>query len=168
MRRTAQLYLLIVSIVGLGIFFVLHQGSQLPPPVSQLSTEPVAATAPHLTDVSGSSFFASVESTLRQNATNPLSRLFLQLLIVMGASGLVAWIFTRCGQTGVIGEMVAGILLGPSLFGLLAPNAFQFIFAASSLDTLRLLSQIGVCLFLFTVSGGSLVQVNCLPFHFAS
>jgi len=151
MRRTAQLYLLIVSIVGLGIFFVLHEGNQLPPPVSQLSTEAVAATAPHLTDVSGSSFFASVKSTLRQNATNPLSRLFLQLLIVMGASGLVAWIFTRCGQTGVIGEMVAGILLGPSLFGLLAPNAFQFIFAASSLDTLRLLSQIGVCLFLFTV-----------------
>ncbi len=151
MRRTAQLYLLIVSIVGLGIFFVLHEGNQLPPPVSQLSTEAVAATAPHLTDVSGSSFFASVKSTLRQNATNPLSRLFLQLLIIMGASGLVAWIFTRCGQTGVIGEMVAGILLGPSLFGLLAPNAFQFIFAASSLDTLRLSSQIGVCLFLFTV-----------------
>jgi Kef-type K+ transport system membrane component KefB len=47
--------------------------------------------------------------------------------------------------------MVAGILLGPSLFGLLAPNVFNFIFAVSSLDTLRLLSQIGVCLFLFTV-----------------
>ena len=46
---------------------------------------------------------------------------------------------------------MAGILLGPSLFGLLAPNAFQFIFAASSLDALRLFSQIGVCLFLFTV-----------------
>src|SRR5438132_6978507 len=47
--------------------------------------------------------------------------------------------------------MVAGILLGPSLFGLIAPNAFHIIFATSSLDTLRLLSQIGVCLFLFTV-----------------
>jgi Kef-type K+ transport system membrane component KefB len=47
--------------------------------------------------------------------------------------------------------MVAGILLGPSLFGLLAPNAFQFIFAPSSLEALRMLSQIGVCLFLFTV-----------------
>ena len=46
---------------------------------------------------------------------------------------------------------MAGILLGPSLFGLLAPNAFQFIFAPSSLEALRLLSQIGVCLFLFTV-----------------
>src|SRR5437763_9752987 len=47
--------------------------------------------------------------------------------------------------------MVAGILLGPSLFGVLAPNAFQFVFAASSLDALRLFSQIGVCLFLFAV-----------------
>jgi len=151
MKRTAQLYLLIVSIVGLGIFFILHVGSQLPPPVSRLSTEPVAATTPHSTDVSNSSFLAAVESTLQQNATNPLSRLFLQLLIIICASGVVAWIFTRFGQTAVIGEMVAGILLGPSLFGLLAPNAFHFIFATSSLDTLRLLSQIGVCLFLFTV-----------------
>ncbi|PYK50955.1 MAG: cation/H(+) antiporter, partial [Verrucomicrobia bacterium] len=150
-KRTAQLYLIIVSIVGCGIFFILQLGSQLPQPVSRLSTEPAAVTAPYSTDVSNSSFFASVESNLRQNATNPLSRLFLQLLIIIGASGVVAWIFTRCGQPAVIGEMVAGILLGPSLFGLLAPNAFQFIFAASSLDALRLLSQIGICLFLFAV-----------------
>jgi Kef-type K+ transport system membrane component KefB len=151
MKRTVQLYLLIVSIVGLGIFFILHAGSQLPSPVSRLSKEPSAATTLHSQDVSGSSFFASVQSTFQQNATNPLSRLFLQLLIIIVASGVVAWVFTRFGQTAVIGEMVAGILLGPSLFGLLAPNAFHFIFAAPSLDTLRLLSQIGVCLFLFTV-----------------
>jgi Kef-type K+ transport system membrane component KefB len=151
MKRTVQLYLVIVSIVGLGIFFILDVGSELPPPVSRLSTGPVAVTTPHLSDVSDSSFFASVESNLRQSATNPLSRLFLQLFIILGASGVVAWMFARCGQPAVIGEMVAGILLGPSLFGLLAPNAFQFIFAASSLDALRLLSQIGVCLFLFAV-----------------
>src|SRR5207237_7641747 len=54
-------------------------------------------------------------------------------------------------QPCVVGEMIAGILLGPSLFGLLAPDAFQFVFAASSLDALRLFSQIGVCLFLFAV-----------------
>src|SRR5262245_5076113 len=151
MKRAAQLYLLIVSIVGLGIFVILDLGSQLPPPVSRFATEEVAATTPHLTDVSDSSFLASVKSSLRQNATNPLSRLFLQLFVIIGASGVVAWLFTRCGQPAVIGEMVAGVLLGPSLFLLLAPNAFQFSFAASSLDTLRLLSQIGVCLFLFTV-----------------
>jgi hypothetical protein len=138
MKRTAQLHLVIVSIVGLGIFFILQVGSQLPSPVSRLSTEPGAVTTPHSTDASGSSFFASVKSNFRQNANNPLSRLFLQLFIIIGASGVIGWIFTRCGQPAVIGEMLAGILLGPSLFGLLAPNVFNFIFAASFLDTLRL------------------------------
>ena len=151
MKRTAQLYLIIVSIVGLGIFFILHLGSHLPPPIPSISAEAAAQATRHVTDASNSSFFASVESNLRQNATNPLSRLFLQLFIIIGASGVVGWIFTRCGQPAVIGEMVAGILLGPSFFGLLAPNVFHFVFTASSLDALRLFSQIGVCLFLFTV-----------------
>jgi len=151
MKRTARLYLIIVSVVGLGIFFILHAGNQLPSPVSRLLSESVPVATPNSTPASGSSFFAAVQSGLRQNATNPLSRLFLQLFVIIGASGVVAWLFTRCGQTAVIGEMVAGMLLGPSFFGLLASNAFQFIFAASSLDTLRLLSQVGVCLFLFAV-----------------
>jgi Kef-type K+ transport system membrane component KefB len=151
MKRTAQLYLIIVSIVGLGIFFILHVGSELPSPVSKLATESIAVTSPHLTDVGDSSFLALVESNLRQNSNNPLSRLFLQLFIIIGASGVVGWIFTRFGQPAVIGEMVAGVLLGPSLFGLLAPNVFHFVFSASSLDALGLFSQIGVCLFLFAV-----------------
>src|SRR5690242_8668809 len=128
MKQPARLYLIIVSIVGLGIFFILHEGSRLPPPTPRFSPESLAATS-QATDASASSLFASVRSSLRQNASNPLSRLFLQLLIVMCASAVVGWLFARFGQTAVIGEMVAGILLGPSLFGLLAPNAFQFIFA---------------------------------------
>jgi Kef-type K+ transport system membrane component KefB len=51
----------------------------------------------------------------------------------------------------VVGEMAAGVLLGPSLFGLLAPGAFAFVFAEGSLGTLSLLSQVGVCLFMFSV-----------------
>jgi Kef-type K+ transport system membrane component KefB len=47
--------------------------------------------------------------------------------------------------------MAAGILLGPSLFGWLAPGAFASVFPAESLVVLRLLSQIGICLFMFTV-----------------
>jgi len=151
MKRTAQLYLLIVSMAGLGIFFILHFGERLPAPASPLSTESVARTTPDVTAVGDSSFFASVESSLRQNGANPLSRLFLQLLIIVSASCAVGWMFTRFGQPAVVGEMIAGILLGPSLFGLLAPNIFQFVFAASSLDALRLFSQIGVCLFMFAV-----------------
>jgi len=151
MKRTAQLYFFVVSVMGLGIFFMLHLGSQLAPPVSTLSTKSVAHSTEHLADIGDSSFSASVESSLLENANDPLSRLFLQLFVVIAVSYAVGWIFTRCGQPAVVGEMMAGVLLGPSIFGLLAPKAFQFVFAPSSLGALRLFSQIGVCLFMFAV-----------------
>ena len=47
--------------------------------------------------------------------------------------------------------MAAGVLLGPSLLGWLVPETFQFIFPAASLAPLKLLSQIGVCLYMFVV-----------------
>ena len=50
-----------------------------------------------------------------------------------------------------MGEMIAGIVLGPSVLGLFFPQAMSFLFPASSLETLRLLSQIGVVLFMFIV-----------------
>jgi len=151
MKRTAQLYLLIVSVVGLGILFILQVGSKLPAPAPALSTQSTAQHTQQITYASDSSVLGSVKSGLWQNASNPLSRLFLQLMVIISASFLIGRLFTRCGQPAVVGEMLAGILLGPSLFGLLAPNIFQFIFAASSLDALRLFSQIGVCLFMFAV-----------------
>lgn len=92
-----------------------------------------------------------VLSGLCENAADPLSRLLLQLLVIVTGTRLAGGLFHRLGQPAVIGEMVAGILLGPSLFGWLSPDAFQFVFAAESHDTLRLLSQIGVCLFMFAV-----------------
>src|SRR6266436_1051163 len=151
MKRTAQLYFFVVSVMGLGIFFMLHLGSQLAPPVSTLSTKFVAHSTEHLADIGDSSFSASVESNLQENANDPLSRLFLQLFVVIAVCYVIGWIFTRCGQPAVVGEMMAGVFLGPSVFGLLAPHAFQFVFATSSLGALRLFSQIGVCLFMFAV-----------------
>ena len=150
MQRTALLYLLIVSIAGFGIFFILHAGSHLPSPGSSVAT-PFINSAAAQTVTGSASLAASVRATLQQNAGDPLSRLFLQLFVVISVSFLIAWIFTRCGQPAVVGEMMAGVLLGPSLFGLLAPHAFQFVFSPSSLEPLRLFSQIGVCLFMFAV-----------------
>jgi Kef-type K+ transport system membrane component KefB len=151
MIRTAPFYFFIVSAVGLGIFFILRAGSQLPAPGLEFSTQSGSQIIPHLPAAADYSFSASVESGLRENANDPLSRLFLQLFIVIVVSYLVGWIFTHFGQPAVVGEMMAGVLLGPSVFGLLAPAAFQFVFAPSSLGALRLFSQIGVCLFMFTV-----------------
>src|SRR5438477_1188926 len=147
MKRTVQLYLVIVSIVGLGIFFILHVGSQLPEPVPSVPTHIVSPP----TGPTASSLVSSVKSNLSQNGTSPLSRLFLQLFVIIAVGGVVGGFFTRCGQPAVVGEITAGILPGPSLFVVLPLDPFHFVFAASSLDALRLFSQIGVGWFLLPV-----------------
>jgi Kef-type K+ transport system membrane component KefB len=96
-------------------------------------------------------FLAGATSALFQNSASGLSRLFLQLFVIIVVSSIFGGLFRRIGQPAVVGEMMAGILLGPSLLGWVAPHAFAFLFAASTLEPLRLLSQIGVCLFMFAV-----------------
>ncbi len=151
MNRTSLLYLLIVSIVGCGIFGVLQIGNRLTPPAGAPAHHAAAEVQATPGGTAPASMFTTVGEGLRQNANDPLSRLFLQLLVIIAASRLGGWVFMRCGQPAVVGEMVAGILLGPSLFGLIFPNAFQYVFLPSSLGALKLFSQIGVCLFMFCV-----------------
>lgn len=77
--------------------------------------------------------------------------LLLQLLAILGSARLFSFVLRRFGQPPVIGEMLAGIALGPMVFGLLAPQAQAFLFAPSSLAALDGLSQIGLVLFMFVV-----------------
>ena len=88
---------------------------------------------------------------LSANLRNALSILLLQLVVIVIASRLVGKLFLMIGQPRVMGEIVAGIILGPSLLGQLSPNTMAFLFPAVSLEPLRLLSQIGVVLFMFVV-----------------
>jgi Kef-type K+ transport system membrane component KefB len=149
-KRAALFYFFMVTAVGLGILFILRAGNQLPAPAVRVSAQSGSQT-PHLAGPADYSFSAGVKSNLWDNANDPLGRLFLQLFIIIVVSYLVGRIFTRFGQPAVVGEMMAGVLLGPSVFGFLAPGAFQFVFTGSSLGALGLFSQIGVCLFMFTV-----------------
>jgi Kef-type K+ transport system membrane component KefB len=151
MKRTALLYLLVVTVVGLGIFAVLHLGSKLPQPAAINGAATAASPASHAAATGNDSFFGTVSAGLRQSAGDPLNKLFLQLLVIICAARLAGWIMGRLGQPPVVGEMIAGILLGPSLFGLVTPGAFAFVFPAASLGALKLFSQIGVCLFMFAV-----------------
>lgn len=85
------------------------------------------------------------------NLQDPLSHLLVQLLTIIVAARLAGSLFKRFGLPAVVGEMAAGVALGPSLFGGLFPEAAAFVFPAESLGTLKLLSQIGICLFMFSV-----------------
>lgn len=147
MKRTALIYTLIVVLVGLGILGIIHLGAQLPQPVA--AVDPAAALPPGVPPAAAAG--NSLLDGISHNAADPLSRLFLQMLVIIAAARLAGTIFTKLGQPAVVGEMAAGILLGPSLFGLLAPDLFHLIFPATSLSMLKLLSQIGVCLFMFSV-----------------
>lgn len=82
---------------------------------------------------------------------DPLSQLLLQLVTILVVARIVGALAQRAGQPAVIGEMAAGILLGPSVLGWLSPAAFSGLFPEPSLGALQLLSQIGICLFLFVV-----------------
>lgn len=147
MKRLSLLYILMLAVVGAAIVGVLQLGSSLPMPQG-----PLLAVQEKATTIAGhESAFSGLMEGLRANLDHPLSHLFVQLLVIIAASRLMGKLFTRLGQPAVVGEMAAGILLGPSLFGLLAPDAFGFVFPKDTLDTLKLLSQIGVCFFMFAV-----------------
>jgi len=83
--------------------------------------------------------------------TPHLTTLLLQIGVILVVARALGWIFHRFHQPKVVGEMAAGILLGPSLLGWIAPGAASTLFPEGSLEPLRVLSQVGLILFMFLV-----------------
>ena len=77
--------------------------------------------------------------------------LVIQICVILVASYSAGWLLSRFRQPQVVGEMVAGVLLGPSLLGWLAPGFFAALFPPESLGPLSVLSQIGLLLFMFMI-----------------
>lgn len=83
--------------------------------------------------------------------TNELILLLFQITLILAVSrGLTHWM-RRLGQPTVIAEIIAGIMLGPSVLGWLSPGIFTAVFSPESLHGLRSLSQIGLVFFMFLV-----------------
>ncbi len=77
--------------------------------------------------------------------------LVLQVTVILAACRVTGGIFKKFGQPRVVGEMFAGILLGPSFLGWIAPHAEAYLFPSNSLGFLNALAQIGVIVFMFLV-----------------
>ncbi len=88
---------------------------------------------------------------LDANMHHPLSILLLQIIVILFVSKLFGIVFTRIGQSAVIGEIIAGIFLGPSLLGYFFPDITAFLFSPESVKNLQFLSQIGLMFFMFVV-----------------
>lgn len=76
---------------------------------------------------------------------------FLQAAVILIVCRLVGKLAQKLGQPQVVGEMIAGVTLGPSLFGLLAPDLQQALFPKQTLDMLYVAAQLGVGLYMFLV-----------------
>jgi Kef-type K+ transport system membrane component KefB len=83
--------------------------------------------------------------------SHPFALFLLQLLLILVLTRVAGWLLRKCGQPAVIGEIAAGILLGPSVIGLLWPGFSQTIFPKDSLTTLSIVSEMGLVLFMFVI-----------------
>ncbi len=152
MKKVSLFYLLTLLICVAGVWLVLQEGKRLESrraAVGQASAGADSAAA--FVGTRPAKVDAGLAQTLNDNLKSPLGRLLIQLIVVVFVARSFGALATRLGQPAVIGEMIAGIVLGPSVVGSLFPGASQFLFPAASLGNLRLLSQIGVVLFMFVV-----------------
>lgn len=99
----------------------------------------------------GRSQWAEFLDSITYNLQYPLALLLLQIITIIIVARFFAWICTKIGQPTVIGEMIAGIVLGPSLVGMYFPALSQALFPEYSLGNLQFLSQIGLILFMYII-----------------
>ena len=78
-------------------------------------------------------------------------RFLVQLVVIVAAARAVGWIAARLGQPRVVGEIAAGLLLGPSLLGRLAPALSAWLFPPATFPVLLAVSHLGLLFFMFLV-----------------
>ena len=128
--RMAAVYLLLIG-AGVGGFLAIrHLGQTLPAP------------AP------GGVAFGSGEAKLKFDA---LLHVLLALAVIIVTARVLGTVFAKLRQPPVIGEVLAGVLLGPSLLGRVAPSASAYLLPANVAPFLAVLAQVGVILYMFLV-----------------
>lgn len=145
MNRNLVFYVLLIVVCGSLLWFVFSQGADL-------EVLPSAETGAGILEAPAHQ--GGVEVFVRglsENLGHPLSLLLAQIVVIVLLSRLLASLVSKIGQPMVIGEIIAGILLGPSILGHFWPEVSNFIFRVDSLTNLNFLSQLGLILFMFII-----------------
>ncbi len=136
-QRTTLFYVFFVGgLTALGLL-LLHFGRAL-----DKTTESKVPT--------GSAFSMFWDGVLH-HLGSPLALLLVQIMVVLTVARFLGAVCRKIGQPSVVGEIVAGIALGPSLLGMFFPQVTELLFPKESLQNLSLLSQIGLVLFMFVI-----------------
>jgi Kef-type K+ transport system membrane component KefB len=137
--RNTIFYLVITGGFSALIYWIILQGKHLE--ISKTMHTPIS------TNDSWGDFVVS----MLHNIKDPLAILLAQIIMIILVARFFGWVFKKIGQPSVIGEIIAGIALGPSLLGMYCPDFFHALFPANSLENLKFLSQIGLILFMFVI-----------------
>lgn len=143
-QRSIVFYVLTLLCFIALIYYVVVQGDGLRP---HLAEDLGAVAQPTAKGTALEEF----QITLHGNLHHALALLLMQIVAIVAVARLFAYLFTKLGQPSVMGEIVAGIMLGPSVVGYWFPGVFEFLFPAGSLLNLQFMSQIGLVLFMFVV-----------------
>lgn len=140
MKKTRDLLFYIITIGGFGLlmYYVLSKGKH------QQAGNVVEQG-------SNGSAFGDFITTYKYNLAHPLAILLLQIITIIIVARIFAFICKKIRQPSVIGEIAAGIFLGPSFIGMYFPEFSSFLFPKQSLGNLQFLSQIGLILFMFII-----------------
>jgi len=124
--RNVFFYIIIIGGFSLLMSWIIKEGNELIPAI-------------HLPDPGHnfSSTWYSFTETFNLNITHPLAILLLQIVTIMLVAKMFGFLCRKIGQPSVIGEIFAGIFLGPSFFGMYYPQFSAFLFPADSLGNLN-------------------------------
>ena len=132
-------YIITIGFFSFAIYWIIIFGSQLE--LGKKINLPVSNTTQ----------WVEFTTTLSHSIRHPLAILLAQILTIVLVARFFGWFFKKIGQPTVIGEILAGILLGPSLVGMYFPEFSEALFPKESLGNLQFLSQIGLILFMFVI-----------------
>lgn len=138
-KKNYLIYAVMLLLFGALIYMAIEEGDRFSH--HALASSTVAEDTP----------FTMFCQFVTDNLHHPLSILLIQIIAVLLMVRLFGFLFKHIGQPGVIGELVAGIVLGPSVLGYFFPDVFQALFPPESLTNLELLSQVGLVLFMFVI-----------------
>jgi Kef-type K+ transport system membrane component KefB len=144
-KWTSVAYLYAAALFGglVCLWVITRYGQQLTPSDAAGSGSAVIGQAQPL--------LQAMIGELRKNFGSPLGSFILQILTIIVASRVCGLILRRLGQPRVMGEIIAGICLGPSLLKTVFPELHGFLFPESSLPRLFFVSNIGLILFMFII-----------------
>lgn len=141
-RVAVSFYAGLLLVFGLGIGLVLQAGEKI-------ERHPVERQAVSFLDKLSHQIDDLIESKPEAPLSHKAGLLLLQIAVIFAASKITGKIFQKFHQPAVMGEIAAGIFLGPTLLGWLAPGISANLFPAESLPHLKALSLAGILLYMF-------------------